>query len=86
MAEHSTLRDHKIIAQCFTTSGEIGKTVTLQVMPGEITSFTDFDDVENPAAILLNVEDHGYCKVVFGEKSLPWFKENLSRVESPLSR
>lgn len=44
-------------------------------------------DFDKPVlAILINANDHGYCKVRFDEKTLDSFENNLFRVQNPLSR
>lgn len=38
------------------------------------------------SAIVINVNDHAYCKVTFDQKTLDSLVDNLNRIEDPLTR
>lgn len=38
------------------------------------------------SAVVINVNDHGYCKVRFDQKSLDAFVENLHKFKDPVTR
>lgn len=37
-------------------------------------------------AVIINVNDHGYCKVRYDQKSLDTFVHNLQRIQDPVTR
>lgn len=48
--------------------------------------FYEFSRVKDVVCVVLNGDDHGYCKVILDAKSIEWLKENLNTLEDDLTR
>ena len=82
---HPTLRNHTIIAEAFDSEMQsLGKHTILVKDQAETT--LDVFNGAQAAAVILNVEDWGYCKIRIDNSSLAALKTNLIKIKEPLTR
>jgi hypothetical protein len=48
----------------FSANAKVLKQATVVVKEQEVTDYTHFGHVKGPACVIVNAEDHGYCKVI----------------------
>lgn len=82
---HPTLRSHAIKAEVFDKNMQSLKKATIQINPQSETVIDVFNGLE-VAALILNVEDWGYCKIRIDDYSLQNLKDNLQNIDDTLTR
>ena len=82
---HPTLRNHTIIIEAFDSDLQsLGKhTVLIKDQPETVLDV--FNGIQ-ASAVILNVDDWGYCKIRIDDKSLSVLKANLIKIKEPLTR
>ena len=85
LPNHPTLRNHTIMVEAFDAQLVSVKKVKVLVKDQEETVVGELQGVE-AAAVVLNVEDWGYCKVRIDESSLAVLKKDLIKIQDPLTR
>lgn len=82
---HPTLRTHTIIAELFDENLKSVKKCKIQVKAQGQTLITEFNGLAFHA-VILNVEDWGYCKARIDSHSFRLLKTKLINIEDPLTR
>lgn len=83
-ADHPTLRTHRIKVAFYKEDGTVGEVLTVDVLDAEITKIP-FEN-KDYKAVLLNYEDWGFVKIEIDDVSLNFFKSNLLKIESWMSK
>ncbi len=83
LKEHPTLRFHKLKLAAFDENCEV-KHVQEYILEDQAETKIEIDN-QNFKALLPNYEDWGYIKIIFDEKSLAFFQQNLSKVKGDLN-
>jgi aminopeptidase N len=85
LPNHATVRNHTIIAEVFDHQLQSLGRSTINVKDQQETHVEAFNGLP-VSAIILNIEDWGYCKVRIDETSLSVLKQNLTKIQDPLTR
>lgn len=85
LASHPTLRNHSIIAELFDENLKSVKKCKILVQAQAQTVIHDFNGLKFHA-IILNIEDWGYCKARIDARSFNLLKKKLINIEDPLTR
>ena len=86
MAEHPTLRYHKMSLGFFDSEGKQLTTKEI-VLKNQAETEIEYDGSQpNLAAIVPNIGDWAYIKIILDEKSLNWVKTHLHQIEDGLTR
>lgn len=58
----------------------------IEIKAQEQTAYYEFSRIKGAACVILNGDDHGYCKVKLDPVSVEWLKDNLNSLEDDLTR
>ena len=76
------LKSHDLLYECFDENGTSFGRNKIRIEDEVTDIHTDI----NPACLILNSEDHGYCKVILEQNTLNFVKYNLRTIADPLNR
>jgi aminopeptidase N len=85
LADHGTLRKHKIIVEVFDADMISVSSQSVVIQDSEFTNLPEFNGLPF-GCVILNVNDWGYCKVILDDLSRETLKHHLSKVPNSLTR
>lgn len=84
LAEHATLRRHKIQIAFFKEDGSI--TVQDTLLQGQEINVVHYDGSQGYKAVMLNYNDQSFVKLLLDDASLVFYKANLHKIQDELTR
>mmetsp|Transcript_549 Transcript_549/g.731 ORF Transcript_549/g.731 Transcript_549/m.731 type:complete len:866 (+) Transcript_549:6344-8941(+) len=86
LPQHATLRPHKILVELYDSELSLETSFFIDVPALERIDLPVLHGRPIPAFVLLNADDQDFVKVIVDSSALPTLKQNLFKIEQPLSR
>jgi len=85
LAEHPTLRNHKMNIGLFDEKGALIEKLPV-IMKDQAETVVNYTTDKKIAGIVPNIDDMTFIKINFDETSLNWIKGAIPHIEDPLTR
>mmetsp|Transcript_20458 Transcript_20458/g.38299 ORF Transcript_20458/g.38299 Transcript_20458/m.38299 type:complete len:871 (-) Transcript_20458:81-2693(-) len=86
LADHATLRSHKIKAELYDSELNLESSFIIQVQPQESTIVSEVESRPAPSFVLLNSNDQDYVKFILTSQEIKQLKDSLYKITDPLAR
>lgn len=87
LAEHPTLRFHRIDVGFYNSEGKVIKVQEVILEDQEITTIAIEGGIPSETvSILPNYNDFSFIKILLDNSSLAWFENNINKIDEPLAQ